>query len=675
MGWGGAVACGRARQGGRGLIGAAIAVLVLVLAVLGATAADAEGGGATPAETPEIFLDSDPPDGSTISFGTVLQLDASVHVFGEVVLTDGLVRYFEDNAPIGEAEAGTALHHSPGVGTHTYTAVYLGLPDVWDPSALSDPITITVERARAAVTLHPTRRSGTPGPVTLLADVVPVGAGALPAPGGLVRYVETTAGPNTSGAAVTAAVSGTRPVGTPFVTSLGAGGHTFVAQYMGDGAFVPASSQPVTVTLSVPPGGAAPPELGDVAVLPAVAGSGSSGGSSDVDGPPGDTEEPDEPSVDDDSGDQGSADDIGDGVEAAAGPTSGSGDADSSPGGAHRSDLVEAVPDPSDISWSPGHVAANLLLTLLLIMLVALPAELINSTLEEHYERVNRPLRGVQTWLAAVEEALKSVPNGVLVVVFAAFGALVAGQLDPHFGFNATSAVLFAALMLAFVAITGLLELARVPFLNRRAGQKQEHHVRLYPLVLILGVAFVALSRVVDFQPGYVFGITCGLLLAEEVDEDEEARSLAFAGGLLLLAAVVAWLLWLPFVDTVQGSSPGLGALFADAFLATLWMSCLQAVLFGYAPLEALDGKIVQRWSFAAWALLCGTATFLLLQFLLHPSAGRWGGVSSTTFFQMLGLFLVFLVGSVVFWAWFQFRGDPVPRGRAAMVGADGDRY
>ncbi|MBL8775024.1 MAG: Ig-like domain repeat protein [Acidimicrobiales bacterium] len=330
---------------------------------------------------------------------------------------------------------------------------------------------------------------------------------------------------------------------------------------------------------------------------------------------------------------------------------------------AERSELVFGIPDPRDVDWSGRHVRQNLVLTLLLILLIALPAELFNSTLKEHYHRVNRPLRGIQAWLAALEAHLLTAPNGVLLVGFALVGAAIASQLDPSFGLNATSMVLFSALALAFVTITLVLELARIPYLDRRAGRRREHHLRLFPLVLILGAIFVVVSRLAEFRPGYVFGITCGLLLADDVGEEDNARSLVMAAVLLLATSLGAWLLWLPLVDEVQGASPSLWVLFGDAFLATLWISCLQVVVFGYAPLEALYGKIVQRWSWPAWIAIYGVAVFLLVSFLLHPSAGRWGGLTTTTFLQMMTLFVVFLVASVVLWAWFRFRPDPIQKG------------
>ena len=53
------------------------------------------------------------------------------------------------------------------------------------------------------------------------------------------------------------------------------------------------------------------------------------------------------------------------------------------------------------------------------------------------------------------------------------------------------------------------------------------------------------------------------------------------------------------------------------------------------------------------------TAAFLLVKMVLHPSAWRWGGLPHGTFIGMIAVFVVFLVGAVAFWAWFNLRAAP----------------
>ncbi len=556
--------------------------------------------------SPIVTLSSSPASGAVLTVGTTVVFTATIEPpWGEEggPTFPGSVGYYEDGQPVGSAPVGTSFTFAPGVGSHGYTAVYEGAPGAWSPSEASNVANFTVHEV---VTTSTTSVSTTSVSTT---------------------STSTTSTSTTSTSTTSTSTTSTIAPPTSFPTdpvppiSVPPGG----AGVPGDtGAAVGTRVGRLTVGTSAVPTVLGPP-VGRIAPTPSI--------------PP-----EAEPAL---------------GRERAAGIVV---DVQvDEPAG--RSELVFGIPDPRDVDWSGRHVRQNLILTLLLILLIALPAELFNSTLKEHYHRVNRPLRGIQAWLAALEAHLLTAPNGVLLVGFALVGAAIASQLDPSFGLNPTSMVLFAALALAFVAITLVLELARIPYLDRRAGRRREHHLRLFPLVLILGAVFVLVSRLAEFRPGYVFGITCGLLLADDVGEEDNARSLVMAAVLLLATSLGAWLLWLPLVDEVRGPSPSLWVLFGDAFLATLWISCLQVVVFGYAPLEALYGKIVQRWSWPAWIVVYGVAVFLLVSFLLHPSAGRWGGLTTTTFFQMMTLFVLFLVASVVLWAWFRFRPDPPQKG------------
>jgi len=64
----------------------------------------------------------------------------------------------------------------------------------------------------------------------------------------------------------------------------------------------------------------------------------------------------------------------------------------------------------------------------------------------------------------------------------------------------------------------------------------------------------------------------------------------------------------------------------------------LQVVLFEFSTMRGLHGRTVRKWSFWTWLAIYASAGFLLVKMVLHPSAGRWGGLPDGTFFGMLGL-------------------------------------
>ena len=376
---------------------------------------------------------------------------------------------------------------------------------------------------------------------------------------------------------------------------------------------------------------------------------------------------PDEADADDLAGDE---TDDGDGEAAAATSSSLRGGAAGGRGPVEQTSFVQALPTPGEVDWGAGQVGANLFLTLLILVLVAIPSTLVDSTIQENYERIFGGHPRLRQMLVRAEAGLTALPDGVLLVGLSLIAALIFGQLDADLGWNASSAVLVAALALVVAIVVGVHDLARLPYLNRRAGGRAGG-LGVYPFALLLAVGLVVVSKVVGFQPGFVFGVVGGLALSETVSDRDDGRSLAAATAGLLAIAFVAWWLWRPVADQVLEADPGAWTLFLDAFLATLWLTALQSVVFGLAPVRFLDGDQVRRWNPWAWLLVWAAAVFLLVQCYLHPSAGRWGGVAANTMRSALSVFAVFLVLGVAFWAWFRFRPAPATTAEEALVGAE----
>jgi hypothetical protein len=297
-------------------------------------------------------------------------------------------------------------------------------------------------------------------------------------------------------------------------------------------------------------------------------------------------------------------------------------------------------------------VAANAGLVLLLLLLAGLPAEVLNATLKANYHE--RPRGSRFPRLVALGGTINALPNPVLLVSFGLVGALIHGQLDPHLGLNRQSLVLVAGLAAALVVVTGLAEALRMPYLRRRGGPPS--HLRMFPLALVAAVSLVAVSRAFGLQPGLIFGITCGLALAGEINEIEEGRSIAVAAVGLLVVAVASWLIWTPVADAASGPDPGTGTLFLDAALSALWVTGLQAVIFGLLPLRFLYGEKLMKWSPACWMAIYGAALFLFVHAVARPGGGSEGHVSSSaTIWSMFGVLGLFTLGALGVWAWFRY--------------------
>jgi hypothetical protein len=325
-----------------------------------------------------------------------------------------------------------------------------------------------------------------------------------------------------------------------------------------------------------------------------------------------------------------------------------------------RSQLVESILTPGQVSFAPKLVGENALLALLFVFLVALPSTIFNSTLTANYGRVTRRFRRVRVRHGRVETSVNHLPGGVLLVGFSVVGALIYGFLDPEFGFNQTTLVLVGALAVALIVVTGFFELLRVMYLQRR---RRRARLVSYPLALVMAIILVALSRLGHIQPGYVFGLTCALVYVDPVAEPEEGRSIMLAALTLLGISFAAWFAWIPVHDAASVAHPGVSSVFFDAVLATIWICGLQSIIFGLLPMRFLYGEKLAAWSWIRWFAVYGLTTFIFVHVLVHPSSGRYGGSPHASLLSMLVPFFAFTAFAVAFWGWFRLedRRRPLP--------------
>jgi hypothetical protein len=327
----------------------------------------------------------------------------------------------------------------------------------------------------------------------------------------------------------------------------------------------------------------------------------------------------------------------------------------SGPGQSARSVVVRSIPSPTDISFSPKLLAENATLALLLIVLVALPAEIFNSTLKQHHRDLARRARPVRLFVERLESHMSKLSDLGVLGVFSLIGALLYGLIDPSFGFTAASMALVVGLVVAIVVITGVHEIARGLYLERRF--KKSGRLKVFPLGLLIAVILVVFSRLAHFQPGYLFGVLAGLSFRVEPTSSEEGRSLVLASLLTLILAVFAWLAWVPVKDAVMSGHTSFPMLVLDAALATTWVCGVQSLLFSLIPMRYMDGETVMAWSRRVWFAVYGLGMFFFVQTIMHPQSTRYGGNPNANLFSMLMLFLFFMVVAMAFWLFFRLRG------------------
>jgi hypothetical protein len=373
----------------------------------------------------------------------------------------------------------------------------------------------------------------------------------------------------------------------------------------------------------------------------------------------------------------------------------------------------DSVPDPTKISLDPVVVATSIAVTAGVIVLVPFPSALFNSTLEENYEEVMAGVGRVRGWLRrnwdrfllwvrgqiAARRAARSArpltepildpsssqpsqpiqpttqpatppftqptlaqpdfwrtPQGLVLFVVAS--ALLYGFLDPTFGLNLTSLATFAGLALGLLIVVVAYGLPLLAFARSR---RIPLTVRALPATLVIGVVCVVISRVVNFQPGYLYGLIIGFIFARGVAAEHEARAEALAAGSSLLVAFVAWIGLAVLRGGAAGDQGSLITATLEAASVTIVVAGLENAVFAMLPMRFLPGAAVFAWDRRIWALLIGLGLFGFVHVLLNPSAGYLADTTRTSFFTLIVLLVVFAAVSVLFWAWFRFRPSHKP--------------
>jgi hypothetical protein len=322
-----------------------------------------------------------------------------------------------------------------------------------------------------------------------------------------------------------------------------------------------------------------------------------------------------------------------------------------------RSGFAASVPGIHDISTSPRDLGKSALLAGWLVLLLVFPSMLFEKTYEENRDDIRRWMvmpAGIRRWL----DARRDRPRRTSYLAFVGAGALLYSLLDPGFGWNRGTLTTYTGLLVGLLAVVALLEAAALLHVRRLTGVRGR--LQGAPGALALAIPMVLLSRVLDFQPGYVYGVVAAATFGVAISERDEGRGEAFAAAWALLIASAAWLVWQPVkVAAEAGSSFGVYVL--DASLAAVAVAGIEALAFGLVPLRFLPGSKVKAWNRGAWLVLLFAGWFAVVHVLLDPSKGVTGQAQASQN-RVLALFGSFAVLSVLFWAGFRIRAAVLDR-------------
>jgi len=323
------------------------------------------------------------------------------------------------------------------------------------------------------------------------------------------------------------------------------------------------------------------------------------------------------------------------------------------------------VKGPADVGVDPGVAGGGLLLSLLIALLVPFPGTLFNKTVEANeeeisgwFERLKRRWRGLVGLVAvgplggAADRLGRSLGGGLLGVwVFLGLSALVYGFLNPSFGLDAQSLAMFLGLLVGLGFITAAFDLPLRVYHRRSTGELGR--LRALWWTLAVAVICVLISRLVGFQPGYLYGLVVTIAFTSVISVRNEGIGVWLASAWLLGLSVIAWLL-LAFTRSV-GGDPWVTLVLQTA-LATFFVAGIEALAIGLLPMRFLPGHPLFEWNRLAWFPIFVAAVFAYVMVLVDPTNGYFSTGSSTPSIIGIVFLVAFGIVSVGTWAYFRYR-------------------
>jgi hypothetical protein len=326
------------------------------------------------------------------------------------------------------------------------------------------------------------------------------------------------------------------------------------------------------------------------------------------------------------------------------------------PASIHRSAFVTALPHPDQVSFEFGDLATSAIAALLILLLFAFPYELFNSTVEENYDEIRGWFR-LPARAAAAATRAKARTIGFFVFNFIA--AVTFSFLSPDFGLGWSSLIIVLGMFAGLLVMAVLFSVPAAVAIHRRFGEWGQ--LNFLPGSLGISIVMVAMSRALDFQPGYVYGAMAGLAFASAVSKGSQGRITAANWVFSLVIALGAWFARVPVSEAA--AQPDASALWmaAEVCLALVFLWGVESLAVAMLPMRYLDGRKVIDWNRPTWAVLMFLGAFTTVHVLLSASSGYVGQTGGQVRWAVLGLFCAFGAFSVAFWAYFRYRPQRPP--------------
>jgi hypothetical protein len=301
--------------------------------------------------------------------------------------------------------------------------------------------------------------------------------------------------------------------------------------------------------------------------------------------------------------------------------------------------VAEAVPTPTQTAVLCGA-------SVMLMLVVGFPGALLNSVVGSRYEQLRK--RWLEQRAARRKEGAepRRAP-GWLVWPGFFVAAVVGGFVDPEFGFNLMSARMLVTAFWGFVLLN-LLGWTFVRLVLARLQPDAKPYIKFRWGSLVLVALAVLLARLLQFEPGIIFGLVAGLAFAISLAAARDAQVTLLGAGFALAIALLGWVGYSALAPVADANPGQLWAIFFSEFFAGITIEGISALPLALLPLLLLDGAALFAWKKWVWAVAytVGLAAFMLVLLTIPAAWGEVGG----DFGRWVLLFTVFAVFSVAVW-------------------------
>jgi streptogramin lyase/DNA-binding MarR family transcriptional regulator len=313
----------------------------------------------------------------------------------------------------------------------------------------------------------------------------------------------------------------------------------------------------------------------------------------------------------------------------------------------------------------------NVTITVVALVALTFPAQLFNNTFEENYDEIvlisRRRTKRLDGFRSRLKERKRSkrteeISFGLVLVI----GSLLAALRSPTFGFNGGSVEQFVATLLA-VIVTIVVSYLVARWFRVRNHMDTGAKLRALPAGLVITILCVLVSRVADFQPGYLYGVIAGVVFTAELRKRQEGQLVAVGSAGVLLLSIVCWLLWVPTEHAAAQAGASFVVVILSELLATVFVGGITGLVISLLPLRFMPGYSLYKWHRGVWVVTLFISAFLLVEVLLRPAVNtsHSGHVAWVT---AAVLFVIFGIGSLVFREFFA-RHVPEDKQSLAIAG------